>query len=115
MRPMTKARLIIEDSGVLADGARWTIRVWLVPSPVPPSTHCYKYSLYYGYPGERVVGYDNERGKGDHKHLEGEELPYVPVKGAIRHGPRPPRLPPIKGILTNFRRTGEDSGAKGRK
>jgi hypothetical protein len=74
---MTKARLIIEDSGVLADGARWTIRIWLVPSPVPPSTHRYKYSLYYGYPGERVVGYDNERGKGDHKHLEGEELPYV--------------------------------------
>lgn len=74
---MTKARLIIEDSGVLADGARWTIRIWLVPSPVPPSTHRYKYSLYYGYPGERVVGYDNERGKGDHKHLKAEELPYV--------------------------------------
>ena len=33
----------------------------------------------------------------------GEELPYVPVKGAVRHGPRPPRLPPIKGILTSFR------------
>jgi hypothetical protein len=28
----------------------------------------------------------------------GEELPYVPVRGAVRHGPRPPRLPPIKGI-----------------
>jgi hypothetical protein len=29
----------------------------------------------------------------------GEELPYVPVEGAVRHGPRPPRLAPIKGIL----------------
>jgi hypothetical protein len=29
----------------------------------------------------------------------GEELEYVPVEGAIRHGPRPPRLAPIKGIL----------------
>jgi len=29
----------------------------------------------------------------------GEELPYVPVAGAVRHGPRPPRLAPIKGIL----------------
>jgi hypothetical protein len=28
----------------------------------------------------------------------GEELPYVPVTGAIRHGPRPPKLAPIKGI-----------------
>jgi hypothetical protein len=36
----------------------------------------------------------------------GEELPYVPVKGAVRHGPRPPRLPPIKGILTSFRSPG---------
>ena len=29
----------------------------------------------------------------------GEELPYVPVQGAVRHGPRPPKLAPIKGIL----------------
>jgi hypothetical protein len=29
----------------------------------------------------------------------GEELEYVPVEGAVRHGPRPPRLPPIRGIL----------------
>jgi hypothetical protein len=29
----------------------------------------------------------------------GEELEYVPVEGAVRHGPRPPKLPPIKGIL----------------
>jgi len=28
----------------------------------------------------------------------GEELAYVPVAGAVRHGPRPPRLTPIKGI-----------------
>jgi hypothetical protein len=29
----------------------------------------------------------------------GEELPYVPVEGAVRHGKRPPKLTPIKGIL----------------
>ena len=29
----------------------------------------------------------------------GEELPYAPVEGAVRHGPRPPKLAPIKGIL----------------
>ena len=34
----------------------------------------------------------------------GEELPYVPVTGAVRHGPRPPKLPPIKGITTDFKR-----------
>ncbi len=35
----------------------------------------------------------------------GEELPYAPVEGAVRHGPRPPKLTPIKGILN--RRTGD--------
>ena len=34
----------------------------------------------------------------------GQELPYGPVKGAVRHGPRPPRLTPIKGIMTHFRK-----------
>jgi hypothetical protein len=29
----------------------------------------------------------------------GDELPYVPVAGAVRHGKRPPKLTPIKGIL----------------
>jgi hypothetical protein len=33
----------------------------------------------------------------------GHELPYGPVKGAVRHGPRPPRLAPIKGIMSQFR------------
>lgn len=33
----------------------------------------------------------------------GEELPYVPVAGAVRHGVRPPKLPPIKGITTDFK------------
>jgi hypothetical protein len=34
----------------------------------------------------------------------GEELTYVPVKGAVRHGPRPPKLAPIRGIMTEFKR-----------
>jgi hypothetical protein len=34
----------------------------------------------------------------------GEELTYVPVKGAVRHGPRPPKLAPLKGITTAFQR-----------
>jgi hypothetical protein len=48
-----------------------------VPEPVPPTTHGYKYSLFYGRPGQRLVGFDNERGKGDHKHVLGIEAPYV--------------------------------------
>lgn len=43
---------------------------------IPGSSHAFKYSLFYGYPGRRVVGYDNERGKGDHRHVEEREESY---------------------------------------
>jgi hypothetical protein len=32
--------------------------------------------LFDGRPGIREVGYDNERGKGDHRHFEGTEKAY---------------------------------------
>jgi hypothetical protein len=53
--------------------------VWQVPTPVPPSLHGFKYRLVYVFNGERVLGYDNERGKGDHRHLFGieSELQFV--------------------------------------
>ena len=41
-----------------------------------PSEHPYKYRLVYVVNGQRVVGYDNERGKGDHKHVGDREEPY---------------------------------------
>ena len=41
------------------------------------SAHRLKYRLFYGYPGRRAVSYDNERGKGDHRHRDGVEEPYV--------------------------------------
>ena len=44
--------------------------------PVPPSQHAFKYRLAFVRDGQRLVGYDNERGKGDHKHLGGRELKY---------------------------------------
>ena len=50
--------------------------LWRVPQAVPPSAHELKYSLFYGRPGVREVGYDNERGKGDHRHFRGVETPY---------------------------------------
>lgn len=50
--------------------------IWQVPKPVVGSAHPFKYSLFYGYPGQRIVGYDNERGKGDHRHLGDTEEPY---------------------------------------
>ncbi len=50
--------------------------VWELPEPVPPSEHRIKYRLVYIVAGQRLVGYDNERGKGDHKHIGNDEFPY---------------------------------------
>lgn len=61
---------------MFADGAVIDIKVWRVPEIVAPSTHRLKYSLYYGQQGERLVCYDNERGKGDHRHYRDREEIY---------------------------------------
>ena len=50
--------------------------VWRVPTPVPGSDHFYKYRLFFGRRGHRIIGYDNERGKGDHRHVEGVQVRY---------------------------------------
>ena len=72
-----KATLIYQSSRTYDDGAIMEIRVWKVPQAVPGSAHALKYRLFYGYPGRRLIGYDNERGKGDHKHQEELEVPYA--------------------------------------
>lgn len=71
------AQLLYSFKQSYDDGATIEMVIWEVPQPVPGSEHRYKYRLYYGFPGERVVGYDNETGKGDHRHLEGGEARYV--------------------------------------
>jgi Family of unknown function (DUF6516) len=43
---------------------------------VPPSEHPFKYRLVFARDGKRLVGYDNERGKGDHRHLGARQLTY---------------------------------------
>jgi hypothetical protein len=50
--------------------------VWVVRSPVEPSRHAFKYRLAYVVEGKRLIGYGNERGKGDHRHGSGGERPY---------------------------------------
>jgi len=70
------ARLLFRERIVFADGAIIDMKIWRVPEPVLPSTHGLKYSLFYGRPGERLICYDNERGKGDHRHYGPRELPY---------------------------------------
>ena len=72
-----KATRIFYDRMDLPDGAIVEMTIWQVPDPVPGSLHGLKYRLFYGYPGQRVIGYDNERGKGDHRHIENREELYA--------------------------------------
>jgi len=72
-----KAELLFRQRIDYDDGAIVEMVLWRVPTTVPPSTHGLKYSLFYGRPGVREVGYDNERGKGDHRHVRSVESAYV--------------------------------------
>jgi Family of unknown function (DUF6516) len=71
------AQLITRFKNVTPEGhvVEWVI--WKLEHPVPPSPHLYKYRAVYVVDGVRVLGFDNERGKGDHCHLNDQEVPYV--------------------------------------
>jgi hypothetical protein len=73
---MPKATLLLHRKRFFDDGAIAEIRLWLLADPLAGSMHRFKYSLFYGYPGRRTVAYDNERGKGDHRHCDTVETPY---------------------------------------
>jgi len=65
---MQGSALVFHSKRLFDDGAIAELKIWSLPEPVLGSTHRLKYSLYYGQAGRRLVGYDNERGKGDHRH-----------------------------------------------
>jgi hypothetical protein len=70
------ATLIESQKLFLDDGAIVQIRVWRLPAATRERPHGLKYSLFYGRPRERIIGYDNETGKGDHRHYRDREEPY---------------------------------------
>ena len=71
-----KAELLLRERHQLRPDAFVELRMWRVPAPVPGSAHAYKYALAYVVRGRCVLRYDNEAGKGDHKHVGAREMPY---------------------------------------
>ena len=70
------AKLIHRSRFVYADGALREMVLWQVPRT---AHHPFglKYRLYYGdTEGNCLVRFDNERGKGDHRHGSDREEPY---------------------------------------
>lgn len=73
---MPNAELLYRFRETFDDGSIIEAVIWKLQTPVVGSTHLFKYRLFYGLPGMRIIGYDNERPKGDHRHVRGAELPY---------------------------------------
>jgi hypothetical protein len=71
-----KARLLLDERQQVREKAFVSLRVWAVPVAVRGSTHGYKYSLALVVSGVCVLRFDNEAGKGDHRHIGATETPY---------------------------------------
>lgn len=71
------AALLARAKEVRDDGSIVEIVIWELPEPLPPSLHRYKYRLIFGAAGVSRVRYDNERGKGDHRHIGDREEDYA--------------------------------------
>jgi hypothetical protein len=71
-----KAVALVQRRVVVANDAFIEIVIWRVDQPVAPSKHGFKYRLAYVVDNECVVLYDNERGKGDHRHFAESERSY---------------------------------------
>ena len=51
--------------------------LWRVPEPIAGSARAFKYRLAYVVDGECILRYDNEAGKGDHRHFGGKERAFI--------------------------------------
>lgn len=71
-----KAELLMRERRVLEAGFIEVV-IWRLPGPLSGSTHSLKYRLAYVVDGECVLRYDNEAGKGDHRHVGTDEMRYV--------------------------------------
>lgn len=71
-----KAQQLLNERIPQGDDSFAELRVWKVPSPVSGSSHSLKYSLAFVVGGVCVLHYDNEAGKGDHKHVGDVETSY---------------------------------------
>ena len=70
------AELLIDERHVLDARTFVEIVVWQLPRPVRGSVHPFKYRLALVVDEICVLRYDNEAGKGDHRHIRNKERRY---------------------------------------
>lgn len=72
----TRARRILQRRIAFHENAFADMMIWMLPEPVQGSRHPLKYRLAYVVNGVCVLRYDNEAGKGDHRHWGADETGY---------------------------------------
>lgn len=72
-----KATHIHTDRITLSESEFVDIAIWQVPEALRGSQHHYKYRLAFVINDTCALRYDNEAGKGDHKHIGADEVPYT--------------------------------------
>ena len=71
------ARLLYREKYIYSDGAIREMVLWQLPHKTPDRSHGLRCRLYYGLnDGTCLVRFDNESGKGDHKHVGSREKSY---------------------------------------
>lgn len=71
-----KAELMLNDRYLLDETSFVELVIWHVPKPLAGSRHQLKYRLAYIEGEVCVIRYDNEAGKGDHRHIGSREMVY---------------------------------------
>lgn len=94
---MPNAILIVRHKEITDDGFVVETVIWRLAEPLHGCLHPFKYRLYFGTQGGNcIVRYDNERGKGDHRHIGEREEPYS--------------FTTVKALLADFRRDVREMG-----
>ncbi|MBI5746358.1 MAG: hypothetical protein HZA13_05085 [Nitrospirae bacterium] len=72
------ARLLYRSRFIYPDGAIREMVLWKLPKATAERHHGIKYRLHYSSAdGTIMIRYDNEAGKGDHRHYMDREDPYT--------------------------------------
>jgi hypothetical protein len=71
------ARLLLRERRILGEDRFAEMVIWQLSDPLPRSAHGFKYRLAFVVNEICVLRFDNETGKGDHKHVGDREVPYA--------------------------------------
>jgi hypothetical protein len=71
-----KARELFNRRVPVTEQAFAELVLWELPEPLSGSKLAYKYRLVFVVEGACVLRYDNESGKGDHKHVDDKQVKY---------------------------------------